>query len=496
MHTLIKNTHRDQLPYSSSSYGDVWDALIDIDSDETGENVKLVYRDSWVSAIPYDFGTCEYWNREHLWSRSHGVGNSGKDNTDLHHLRPSDCTVNSARSNLYFGACGTAVPSSQCTSPAHAEAASDTEKDRATFLPPVNVRGDIARAILYMDLRYEGDEGSTTLDLVVSDCPESVPDGAGMGYLSQLLQWHLEDPPDEEERERNRKVCTEWQGNRNPFIDYPDLASIYHGGSRPLLGDGLGYDCSVPAPSAGVCSDDTGFCSTVDQCLCSSSATGRHLLGQDSLRGVGVDKHSHSSSSVRKLQTSKLIITGVFDGPLSGGLPKMVELYALDDIAELSSYGIGAANNGGGTDGEEFTLSGSTTAGSFITVSYEAAEYLNYFGESPTFTSGKMGVNGDDAIELFFNGGIVDTFGENSVDGSGQSWEYMDGWAYRQVGATSSCTFQMSEWTLSGANAVDGCTINDVCGSIFPFKSYEGGGGSGGSSTPTQTPIASCECRV
>ena len=68
MHTLLKNTHRDQLPYSSSSYGDVWDALIALDSDTYDEsgNVKLVYKDIRVPAIPYDFGTCEYWNREHL----------------------------------------------------------------------------------------------------------------------------------------------------------------------------------------------------------------------------------------------------------------------------------------------------------------------------------------------------------------------------------------------------------------------------------------------
>ena len=122
-------------------------------------------------------------------------------------MRPADCNVNSARNNLYFGACGTVVPSSECTSPAHPEAAIDTEKDSATFLPPATNRGDVARAILYMDLRYDGDEGSTTSDLVVSDCPESVPDDAGMGYLSQLLQWHMEDPPDEEEKQRNEKVC-------------------------------------------------------------------------------------------------------------------------------------------------------------------------------------------------------------------------------------------------------------------------------------------------
>ena len=108
------------------------------------------------------------------------MGSSGKDNTDLHHIRPSDCNVNSARNNLYFGACGTAAAPSECDSPAHPEAAGDTEKDPATFLPPADRRGDVARAILYMDLRYDGDDAdgdTNTLDLIVSDCPETVPDG-------------------------------------------------------------------------------------------------------------------------------------------------------------------------------------------------------------------------------------------------------------------------------------------------------------------------------
>lgn len=94
----------------------------------------------------------------------------------MHHLRPCDCNVNSARSNLYFGACGTVVPFAKCASPAHPEAAVDTEKDSATFLPPADRRGDVARAILYMDLRYDGDEPSTS-NLVVSDCPETVANG-------------------------------------------------------------------------------------------------------------------------------------------------------------------------------------------------------------------------------------------------------------------------------------------------------------------------------
>lgn len=140
------------------------------------------------------------------------MGESGYDNTDLHHVRPVDCNVNSARGNLFFGSCGTTSPLSTCTTPAHIEAADDTQKDYSSFLPPQNSRGDIARAIFYMDLRYDGEEGGedssrNVMDLVVSDCPESVANGAGMGYLSQLLQWHLEDLPDEKEKARNDEVC-------------------------------------------------------------------------------------------------------------------------------------------------------------------------------------------------------------------------------------------------------------------------------------------------
>jgi len=96
-----------------------------------------------------------------------------------------------------------------------------------------------------MDLRYDGDDPNTE-NLVVSDCPESVPNGAGMGYLSQLLQWHLDDPPDEEERNRNGEVCANWQGNRNPFVDYPELATTYFGTPSPLPQNGAGYVCSGP----------------------------------------------------------------------------------------------------------------------------------------------------------------------------------------------------------------------------------------------------------
>ena len=241
MHNLIQDTHRNVLSYDS-----VWDGLIDVDAtDATDQFVHLIYGNRNVPSTPYDSGMCDAWNREHLWPRSRGVSTSGPDNTDLHHIRPADCNVNSARGNRHFGQCGTVDVMSSCDTPAHIEAASDTQKDTTIFLPPAAKRGDVARSILYMSLRYDGAEPYTE-NLVVSDCPESVVNGAGIGYLSQLLQWHLDDPPDDEERTRNGEICASWQGNRNPFVDYPELATTYFGTPKSLPQNGEGYICSGP----------------------------------------------------------------------------------------------------------------------------------------------------------------------------------------------------------------------------------------------------------
>ena len=182
---------------------------------------------------------------------------------------------------------------------------------------------------------------------------------------------------------------------------------------------------------------------------------------------------------------SSLIISGVIDGPLSGGIPKAVEFYAINDITDLSSYGFGSANNGGGSDGEEFTFpSISVTAGSFITISSELPQFLSFFGTSSDYASSASNINGDDAIELFQNGVVVDVFGDINTDGSGQPWEYLDGWAYRISGSASNGgVWDISQWTFSGANALDGESSNALASVPFPISSFSAPSGSGVSQT-------------
>ncbi|MDH3253495.1 MAG: lamin tail domain-containing protein, partial [Acidobacteriota bacterium] len=174
------------------------------------------------------------------------------------------------------------------------------------------------------------------------------------------------------------------------------------------------------------------------------------------------------------LAASDLVITGVIDGPLTGGLPKAVEFCATSDIPDLSVYGFGSANNGGGSDGEEFTFPATpVSAGTFLYVASEASGFASFFGFAPGFSSGASEINGDDAIELFMSGTVVDIFGDINVDGTGQPWEHLDGWAYRSDGTgPDGSTFELANWFFSGPNALDGETSNATAAIPFPIGTY------------------------
>ena len=175
-----------------------------------------------------------------------------------------------------------------------------------------------------------------------------------------------------------------------------------------------------------------------------------------------------------------LVITGVIDGPVTGGLPKAVEFYALADIPDLSVYGFGSANNGGGSDGQEFTFpADAVSQGTHIWVATESAVFQSFFGFPPTYVSNiAPSVNGDDAIELFCNGVVIDVFGNINQSGTGQPWEYLDGWAYRvnNTGPDGSF-FELGNWFFSGINALDGFNTNAAATLPFPINSFSSNAG-------------------
>lgn len=180
--------------------------------------------------------------------------------------------------------------------------------------------------------------------------------------------------------------------------------------------------------------------------------------------------------------SANLLITGVYDGPITGGVPKGVEITVTEAVDDLSVFGLGSANNGGGSDGEEFTFPAlAASAGDVIYVASEAVQFEAFFGFAPHHTSSAMSINGDDAIELFRNGELWDVYGVQSVDGTGAEWDYQDGWAYRASGSSASVEFNASQWVFSGANALDGESTNASASTPMPIGQFDVvGSGNGG----------------
>ena len=167
-------------------------------------------------------------------------------------------------------------------------------------------------------------------------------------------------------------------------------------------------------------------------------------------------------------QESSLSLQGIFDltVPSAGSDGKAIHLVAMVDIADISIFGIGVANNGGGTDGQEETLPVmSVSAGDDILLARTPEAMSSYLADCYTefehvlVAGTDISQNGDDAIELFENGVVIETFGDIDTDGSGESWEYMDSWAYKVDG----------EWTYGGVNCSDGSetTLSSSC--IYPM---------------------------
>ena len=176
--------------------------------------------------------------------------------------------------------------------------------------------------------------------------------------------------------------------------------------------------------------------------------------------------------------TNALILTGVYDGPLTGGVPKGVEIYALQDIANLSNFGLGSANNGGGSDGQEYSFPAvAVSAGTHLYITNDSAGFHNYFGffnENVFIDSGTaVNINGDDAVELFESNQVIDVFGDINVDGSDTDWEYLDSWAYRKSGTgPDGSTFIADNWLFGGVNNFDNTTTNADAPNPLPIGTY------------------------
>ncbi|CAM2005440.1 endonuclease I family protein [Acanthopleuribacter pedis] len=229
-------------PYTDGGT-DTWDILEDADQDpDNSSQVISIYRNATYTKV--GGGNNDY-NREHTWPSSYGFTDNiplAYPYTDAHHLRIANASYNSSRSNTPFGDC-----SAGCNElPTEFNAGrggqgggfpgdSNWSDNGSDIFQVWNARkGDVARSLLYLDVRYNGGQhvvtGGNEPNLILTDnlslvqtMGSNTTGDAYMGRLSVLLQWHMDDPVDEDERRRNEVVYS-YQGNRNPFVDHPEWA--------------------------------------------------------------------------------------------------------------------------------------------------------------------------------------------------------------------------------------------------------------------------------
>jgi len=197
----------------------VWAMLKEADEDPlNANNVITIYTNRSIAKSRQDNGSNDSnsWNREHIWAKSHGFPQQKQHAyTDGHHLRAADRSVNSDRSDNDFANGGT--EDEECVG---------CFEGKGTWEPPTAVKGDIARMMFYMSIRYDGNDMSKTPDLILVD--RDTERVSEFGRLCTLMQWHINDQVSPEELARNN-VIESWQGNRNPFIDRPIYAQSIWG---------------------------------------------------------------------------------------------------------------------------------------------------------------------------------------------------------------------------------------------------------------------------
>ncbi|WP_246480109.1 endonuclease [Inhella gelatinilytica] len=206
------------------TYAEVWDALKYTDEDPANTaNVILIYtgrsqaKTYNASSFPTDQ---DAWNREHVWPKSHGFPDEAQwAHTDIHHLRPADVSVNSTRGNKDFDWGGTAITE-----------APGNLTDADSFEPRAAVKGDIARMMFYMAIRYEGNDLTGVPNLELADTTGT--SGNFLGKRCTLVSWHRQDPVSADEIRRHARIV-EVQGNRNPFVDYPNWVEELFGAGCP-----------------------------------------------------------------------------------------------------------------------------------------------------------------------------------------------------------------------------------------------------------------------
>ncbi len=221
-------------PYTASGRLDTWDVLELADEDPNNSNNILdAYRNE---SYPKAGGGNANYNREHTWPNSLGFPDTGlAAYTDTHMLYLTNIGYNSDRGNNRYQNCSSGCTERVTVSNNGVGGGSGVYPGNSNWFNGSQFevwnarKGDMARAVMYMAIRYEGGDNLPNLELtnnpaLITGTPSSAQ-FAYMGLLDTLLAWHQADPPGVMDLLRNQMVFS-FQGNRNPFVDHPEWATL------------------------------------------------------------------------------------------------------------------------------------------------------------------------------------------------------------------------------------------------------------------------------
>ena len=458
IHNVIKDHTR--FPYTSSAV-DTWDVLeiADEDQDNAG-NVITVYQNDTNAK---QGGGNTFYNREHSWPKSYGFPNDGSTNypyTDMHHLFIADSGYNSSRSNKPYDYClsgcseKTTLVNNSRGGPGFSNwtAGSFTQGMWEVW---AGRKGDVARALMYMDIRYEGEihgvTGVSEPDLILTDNLTLIENSnqgsnistAYMGLLSVLITWHNDDPVDLIELQHTEAVFS-FQGNRNPFVDHPEwVACVFE-----LVcngGGGGGTDTTAPTQIAGL----SGVANTASIDLDWFDNNEADLAGYD------VYRSQTSGSGYVKINGARLSLSAYSDSNITSGVTYYYVVTASDTTGNES------------INSNEIAVTAQTTGGGG--------------GGSPT-TAWINEIHYDNKGSD--QGEFVEIAGLAGTDVSGWSLEAYNGnggLIYKVVNLSGIIADQENcigtiDFTFSGLQngAPDGISLVDSQGNVLDFISYEG----------------------
>jgi endonuclease I/subtilisin-like proprotein convertase family protein/chitodextrinase len=452
LHEIIDDHQR--FPYTSTST-DTWDILETADENpDDGNSIIDIYKnESYVK----QGGGNSFYNREHTWPKSYGFPDDGTTNspyTDTHHLFLSDSGYNSSRSNLPYANCesgcsenatvfnngrgGSGGGDSNWRTGSFSQGSWETWDER---------KGDVARALMYMAIRYEGGvhgvTGFNEPDLILTndrnliDTSSTGSNGsvAYMGLLSTLIEWHKADPVDDFERRHTEGVYT-FQGNRNPFIDHPEYVECVF----ESLCNGE-PDVEAPlTPSNLLGADGSGLAS-----LSWDANTEVDLIGYN------VYRSQMSGGTYTKLNTSVVSTNSYVDENVTPFTTYYYVVVAVDSSLNASPF-----------SNEAFATPGEVVSSNFTA-------WVNEFHYDNAST------DVDELIE------VAGTAGTDLSSWSLVLYNGNGGAAYNTVNLSGVISDQQSGYgTLSFAisgiqnGAPDGFALVDNTGAVVQFLSYEG----------------------